>query len=388
MSNRPPSQPEVAKRLAWLESVFENAVDAIITIDQHGVIHAVNAAAVRQFAYRADEMLGQNIKLLMPEPYRSEHDEYLRRYFATGERKIIGIGREVTGRRKDGVTFPMHLAVSEITVEGQRMFVGMVRDISDLKAVEAELERLNAHLEQRVQERTRQLRAAQGELLRQERLVTLGQVSGGIAHEIRNPLNAVKTSTYYLLHAKQLPRDKMIEHLERIDRQVTLIDQVVTALADVARMPEPKLGPVQLAPLLREVLRSVTLPATINVSLEISDTFPVAWADQHQLPIVFRNLVRNARDAMPEGGSLTITGREDATDTVEVVITDTGEGMSEESQRRATEPLYSTKARGMGLGLAISRTILEKNRGSLAIASEVGRGSEFSVRLPRAAEEP
>lgn len=318
--------------------------------------------------------------MLMPSPYREEHDGYLRNYLSTGDAKIIGIGREVVGQRKDGSTFPMHLAVSEIRVGDTLAFTGIVRDISDLKQAESELRRLNEELEERVQERTRALRDAQAELLQKEKLATLGQVSGGIAHEIRNPLNAVKTSIYYLANAKNATVEKTAEHLNRIDRQVSLIDSVITALSDVAKLPDPNRTPLDIESVLRDVVRTVGLPPNIEIVWDLADNLPPAMADEHQIPIVFKNLVRNARDAMGEAGKLTIRITS-IDEKVSVTVADTGCGIPADKIDKVMEPLFSTKARGMGLGLAITKTILEKNGGELQVQSVEGRGSDFIVLL-------
>ena len=368
-------------RQAYLDAVFANAVDAIVVIDERGIICDVNPATSVVFGYSTDELVSHNVSMLMPNPYREEHDGYLESYRQTGVRKIIGIGREVVGQRKDGSTFPMHLAVSEIQLAGQRLFVGVVRDITDLKTAENQLRQLNDQLEQLVQERTEELRAAQAELIRKEKLATLGQVSGGIAHEIRNPLNVVKTSVYYLVHAKNPTEEKIGEHLERIDRQVTMIDHVVTALSDVARLPDPKPANCDIRELITNVVKSTSLPPDIRVDIQLDDALPEIRTDVHQMPIVFRNLIRNARDAMPGGGCITITTQQNLSELL-IRVTDEGTGIDPEHLALIMEPLYSTKARGMGLGLAISNTIVLKNRGRLTVESEPGVGTTFTVSLP------
>lgn len=381
-----PAETSNAARLAQLQAILDNAVDAIITIDERGTVQGVNPATATLFGYEDDEIVGQNVKLLMPSPYHEEHDGYLQNYRESGIRKIIGSGREVIGRRKDGSTFPMHLAVSEINLGDRRMFTGIVRDITDLKQAEEELKRLNEDLEERVQDRTRELHAAQAELVQKEKLATLGQVSGGIAHEIRNPLNAVKSSAYYLLNAKKASPEKVQEHLERIDRQVTIIDNVVTALSDVARLPDPRRNPADIAALVRTVAGNVSLSSAVEIIWQLPDDLPHVLIDENQIPIVIRNLIRNARDAMPDGGSITVSAITQNGD-VTISVTDTGIGIPPEDLSRITEPLYSTKARGMGLGLAISRAIVNKNSGELKIESEVGQGSTFSVTLQTAESE-
>ena len=484
-----------------LRAILNTVVDGIITIDERGCVQAMNPAAETIFGYAANEVIGKNVKMLMPSPYHEEHDGYLSNYLRTGERKIIGSGREVEGRRKDGSTFPMELAVSEVqgrsriftgivrdvtdrkraderatgvghiiedslneiyifgattmkfiqvnrggrenlgysmeelqemtplsfkpeytfesftelveplrthkeriiqfdtvhrrkdgslynvdvhlqltTLEGSPCFVAIILDITEKKRIERELLEFNEHLEELVETRTRELKEAQEQLVRKERLATLGLVSGGIAHEIRNPLNAVKTSAYYLVNAKNATPEKIAEHLERIDRQVTIIDNVVTALSDVARLPDPELNPTELTPLVKAAIRGVNLPANVEVTIEIPDEIPDVLVDGNQIPIVFKNLVRNAREAMPDGGQLHVSA--EATDhQVCIAFKDTGIGIAPEDLERIMEPLFSTKARGMGLGLAITRSIVEKNKGELTVISQQGHGSTFTVKL-------
>lgn len=366
-----------------LEAILENAVDAIITIDEHGIIESANPATENLFGYATEEIVGQNINLLMPDPYCEEHDEYIRRYLDSGDKKIIGIGREVVGLRKDGTIFPVHLAVSEIQLGNQTLFTGIVRDISDVKAARKKLEELNVQLEERVKQRTDELKRTQEDLIRSEKLATLGQISGGIAHEIRNPLNAVKTSAYYLLHAKHASEEKVKEHLERIDRQVSLIDNVITALSDVAKLPEADLKPVDIEKLLREVANTTTIPSNIRQLFKFASELPRGLADENQIPIAFRNLVRNARDAMPDGGDLTL-GAELKNDYIEAFVADTGNGIPNDKVEQILDPLYTTKARGMGLGLAITRAVVIKNNCVLNIESQVGKGSCFTIQIPTA----
>jgi signal transduction histidine kinase len=220
-------------------------------------------------------------------------------------------------------------------------------------------------------------------LQRTERLAAIGQVAGGIAHELRNPLNVVKTSVYYLINARNPNPAKTAEHLQRIERHVGAADAVITALSNFARLPLPDLRPFALIERVRQVLELTPLPDTVHADVEIPDGLPDVLADPDQVGIVLANLVRNAREAMPQGGRLTIAARADGT-AVEVDIADTGVGIAAENLSRILEPLYSTKARGLGLGLAIARAILEKNRGGLRVSSTPGQGSTFTVRLTAA----
>lgn len=218
---------------------------------------------------------------------------------------------------------------------------------------------------------------------RSERLAAIGQVAGGVAHELRNPLNVVKTSVYYLLNARNATPEKNAEHLQRIERHVTLADGVITALTSFAKMPVPNLQPFALVRCVQEALETNPVPASVQVTIDCPDSLPAVLADIDQVRIVFANLIRNAREAMPSGGTLTFQGQA-VGEFIEASVTDTGVGISPDNLQQIMEPLYSTKARGLGLGLAIARAILDKNKGSLRLTSELGRGSSFTVRLTAA----
>jgi signal transduction histidine kinase len=220
-------------------------------------------------------------------------------------------------------------------------------------------------------------------LKRSERLATLGQVAGGVAHELRNPLNVIKTSVYYLLNARNATPEKKADHLQRIERSVDLADNVIASLSNFARIPVPELRPIAIEPLARAALEINPPGEAIEVAIECAPELPCALGDTDQLRIALGNLIRNASDAMPGGGRLAISGSE-VDGAVDVSVSDTGGGIAPQELARIMEPLYSTKARGLGLGLAIARSIVEKNQGSLRVTSEPGRGSTFTIRLTAA----
>jgi signal transduction histidine kinase len=217
-------------------------------------------------------------------------------------------------------------------------------------------------------------------LQRSERLAAIGQVAGGVAHELRNPLNVVKTSVYYLLNAKNPTPEKKAEHLRRIEKHIVLADGVITALSNFAKLPVPNRTPFAVEQCVREALDTNPLTDNIQLTIDCLPSLPPALADSDQVRIVFANLIRNAREAMPQGGGLTVTARV-VDGGIETTVADSGVGIPVEQLSRVMEPLYSTKARGLGLGLAIARAILEKNGGSLRVASEPGRGTTFTVFL-------
>ncbi|MGO9600189.1 MAG: protoglobin domain-containing protein [Isosphaeraceae bacterium] len=213
-----------------------------------------------------------------------------------------------------------------------------------------------------------------------ERLVTLGRLAGGIAHELRNPLSVIKTSVYYLRSAALASPAKTAEHHARIERQVELAERVILTLSNFASMPTPQRWPFSLAACWSEVLSQTSLPETIEVSLEGLEGLPPVVADSGQIQIVLSNLVRNAFEAMAGSGRLRITGKVDGP-AVEIAVADSGTGIPPEIQSRIMEPFFTTKAKGLGLGLAISRLILENNEGSISVISQPGSGATFIVRL-------
>ena len=220
-------------------------------------------------------------------------------------------------------------------------------------------------------------------LRRNERFATLGQVAGGVAHELRNPLNVIRTSVYYLLNARSASQEKQREHLERIERNVELSDGVISALSGFAKQPVPDLRPVAIEGLIAETLSASPLRDGIDLRLSVPAGTPPILGDAAQLKIVLGNLVRNAQDAMPDGGRLTIAASVEG-NSVDLSVIDTGVGIPADALTRVMEPLYSTKARGLGLGLAIARALAEKGQATLRVTSEPGHGSVFTVRVPAA----
>ena len=394
---------------AGLDAILETAVDGIITIDKQGVVESINPAAERMFGHAAEDVIGQNIKMLMPAPYKDEHDDYLAKYLQTGHKKIIGIGREVFGIRKDGSQFPLDLAVSEVRVGGRRFFTGIVRDITERKRAAQELATLNEELEDRVERRTRELKDAQDQLVRRERLALLGQLSGGMAHEIRNPLAVIKNAVYYLRETGDQYDEEAKECLHEIETEVKAANHIVTELLDYTREPKHSAEQFSLGEAVDRALKTTEIPDSIQVetncrrSREItgeSETKPnshesdysreslgALWvsADRGQVERIVGNFLRNAVQAMPDGGLLTVTyGASNGEATV--TVKDTGVGIAEEDVPQVFEALFTRKAKGIGLGLAISKRYAELNHGRLEVQSKLGEGSTFQLVLSLAGE--
>ncbi|HXV84105.1 MAG TPA: PAS domain S-box protein, partial [Candidatus Binatia bacterium] len=389
-----------------LRAVVGTAVDGIITIDERGTISTVNPAAERIFGYTAAEMVGENVRMFMPDPYQSAHDSYISNYLRTGQRKIIGAGREVQGRRKDGTTFPLDLAVSETHVGDKRMFTGIVRDITERKLAEEllrqaknDLVKANEDLERRVQERTADLKQANAALLRNieeqkkleeqlrhaQKMESIGTLAGGIAHEFNNILNVIQG--YASLIRLQRSADRLVdESLKIIDQQIKRAVSVVRQLLTVARRTATHLEPVYANDLVLAISELVkqSFPKTIEVVLDLNPGLPPVMADSNQLSQAILNVCVNARDAMPVGGKLTIrTEKVDENKPralrleaspqshVSFVISDTGMGMDEEVRARIFEPFFTTKGvgEGTGLGLAIVYGIVKEHNGFIEVES-------------------
>ncbi|MDG2468374.1 MAG: ATP-binding protein [Pirellulaceae bacterium] len=361
-----------------LETILEIVTDAIITTNHAGAIDSFNTATEQLFGYVPAELMGNNVMMLLPDRESSKIKESDSRITNLGH-QIFKTGGVVTCQRKDKSLFEAQVTVCEFQLDGQTYSNLLIQDISN-RQVEKNISMLNAALETRFRQKFDELRKAQADLVRREKLATLGKVAGNIAHEIRNPLNAAKMSAYFLLNAANPTQEKVEEHLNRIDRQITLIDSVVTTLTDVARLPEAKLSPQSLHALVDAALIAVPLTSGITVQMELAEGLPKVLVDQQQIGLAIQNLIRNAADATDHQGILKIEGKQ-FQETVKLSISDDGCGIEAKHLEVIFEPLYSTKAKGMGMGLALTKIIVEKNKGEIMAESTPGKGSCFHIIL-------
>jgi two-component system, LuxR family, sensor kinase FixL len=380
---------------ARLRAILDTAVDAFITINERGLIESFNPAAERLFGYAAAEVVGRNVRLLMPEPYAGEHDGYLRRYLATGERRIIGIGREVVARRKDGSVFPIDLAVGETVVGSRRAFTGVIRDISERKRAEEALRESNRRLEQalaQLEARGEEVRTMSQQLWQATKLATVGELAAGIAHELNNPLATVSLRLEALLGA--LPADHPHRRpLAIIEGEVERMANLVANLLQFSRRGQHQVSTLDVGEELEhtaELIQYQFRKRGIEVRRELAAGVPPVHADRQGLRQVFLNLLTNASDAMPRGGTLTLRVAPDEPDEddgparVLVEVSDTGVGIAPEHLARVTEPFFTTKeeGKGTGLGLAICKRIVQEHEGTLSIDSAPGKGTTVRVALP------
>jgi len=361
---------------ARLRALLDAAVDAIITIDRHGVIDSVNPAATRMFGYSAHELLGSNVSLLMTDEHRHAHDGYLQRFLMTGERHIIGIGREVEAQRKDGSVFPVDLAVTEFEASGERMFTGLIRDISDRRAAErAAQERLDT-------------------LAHAGRMADLGLTTSTIAHEVNQPLTAIVSFAHAckrMLDAGNAKPELLRDTLHQIATQGERASAIIGRIRDMARKRDAVSEPVDVNDSVRSVLSMVERQMTLHkVALDahLERGLPEVEADAVQVEQVVMNLVSNALDAMREvaQGARTLRIQTSSNERhVVLTVSDSGPGLAEDQLEKVFEHFYTTKSQGMGVGLSICRALAEAHGGRLWAESPAGAGATFHFALPRAA---
>jgi hypothetical protein len=383
-SNHPSPEDSLRQSEARLRSILDTAADGIITIDETGRITSANHAAERLFGYRLEEMLGRNVNLLMPGPYRDEHNGYLRNYLRTGEKKIIGIGREVVGQRQDGSTFPMYLAVSEARVNGRRIFTGIVHDISERIQHEHDLGLAKDAAD-----------AARAEAEHANRMKD--QFLATLSHELRTPLNAI-LGWARLLRSEDPDLQTQLEAIDAIERNAVAQAQLIEDLLDVSRITAGKLRlnihPVDLAAILADALDTVRHAATakdIRLQRHLDPHPQIVMGDSARLQQVAWNLLANAIKFTPRGGQVTLSLQ--CTDAhAQFSVTDTGQGISPHFlphvfERFSQADPSSTRAHGgLGLGLAIVRHIVEAHGGAVhAHSPGDGQGATFTVTLPTTA---
>lgn len=366
------------EREARLRSILETAPDAIIVIDEQGFVESYSSAAERLFGYPADEVVGRNVSMLMPSPYREHHDDYLAQYRRTGERRIIGIGRVVVGRRKDGTTFPIELAVGEVWANGRRLFTGFMRDLTERQLTESRMQEL------------------QSELLHMSRLSDVGQMASAIAHELNQPLTAILN---YVQAARRILQSKGVNlpanaagAMDKAVAQATRASEIVRNLRSFIRKGETERRSENLNKIVGEATALGLVGAKetgIFVQLALSDGLLPVFADKVQIQQVVFNLVRNSVEAMAENepprelrvSTATCDGNGEPR-MAEVIVSDTGPGLAPEIQANLFQPFLTTKEKGMGLGLSICRSIVEAHGGRLQAIQNPGRGVTFRFTVP------
>jgi two-component system sensor kinase FixL len=367
---------DLEAREAHLQSILDTVPDAMIVIDEQGVIQSFSAAAERLFGWTAAEAIGINVSALMPNPYRNAHDGYLQRYHDTGERRIIGIGRVVVGERRDGSTFPMELAVGEMRSGERRFFTGFVRDLTERQATE------------------RRLQDLQSELVHVSRLTAMGEMASALAHELNQPLAAVANymkGSVRLLDQEPLDREKVKGALASAGEQALRAGQIIRRLRDFVGKGEAERRIESLPQLLEEAGALAMVGAKergVRLRFAIDGGVDLVLADKVQVQQVVLNLMRNAIDAMEDTPrrDLLVAARLVEDEMVEVSVSDTGPGISPDIADQLFQPFITTKSTGMGVGLSISRTIIEAHGGRIWVEANPGGGAIFRFTLMAAPE--
>jgi two-component system, LuxR family, sensor kinase FixL len=372
------SAEEALAREAHVKSILDTVPDAMIVIDERGTMQSFSAAAERLFGYRAVEVLGKNVKMLMPTPYREGHDGYLQRYLSTGERRIIGIGRVVVGERRDGSTFPLELSVGEMKTGDRRFFTGFIRDLTESQEKEARLQEL------------------QSELVHVSRLTAMGEMASALAHELNQPLSAIanymKGSRRLLENSSEQRATVLREAMDKAAEQAIRAGQIIRRLRDFVARGESERQVEDVRKLVEEASALALVGAKdkgVRVRFDFDSRTDSVLADKVQIQQVLLNLMRNAIEAMEdtERRELIISTSLVAENMVEISVADTGAGIAPEIASQLFQPFITTKHQGMGVGLSISRTIVEAHGGSIAARPNPGGGTVFGFTLPAVSKE-
>jgi|KBSSwiStaDraftv2_1062776.scaffolds.fasta_scaffold01335_11 two-component system sensor kinase FixL len=363
-----------------LQALLDAAVDGIIVIDHLGLIQSFNRAAERLFGYRGQEVIGRNVSILMTDEDRDTHDGFLARYVSTRVPHIIGRGREVSAKRKDGTVFPALLAVGAVSQSDPPRFVGFVHDNSAQRQSEVEAHRL--------QER----------LMHVSRLATVGEMASGIAHELNQPLAAIATYAHACDRLLGMPDpqiDEIQTALKQIAEQAVRAGDIIRRLRGLARTEDVSRAPADVNIVIEELTELIHADANahgVEYRRELAPDLPGLVLDRSQIQQVVMNLVHNALEALALGQldtkEVVVRTRATASGDVEISVCDNGVGVHSSIENRMFDPFCSTKATGTGLGLPISRTIVRAHGGALEYRPNEPRGACFTVKLPAPRAEP
>jgi PAS domain S-box-containing protein len=359
------------------ERLFMDNPEAAVYLDPHFHILDVNPRFSELFGYSLDEVEGKHINSAIVPKDKMEEAEMLdkkaeERYFS----------HDTVRKRKDGSLVPVSISAAPITVEGQLIgYVGLYKDVTERKQMERKLQEYSEHLEELVEKRTRQLKEAQEQLLKAERLAAIGEMAAMIGHDLRNPLTGIAGATYYLKTKLGSKMDKKVkEMLELVEKSIGYSNKIISDLLEYSREIRLELTETTPKSIIKDALTLIKIPKNIRTS-DLTENKPKIKVDIPKMERVFVNIIKNAIEAMSKGGTLAITSKE-SNGNLEIAFTDTGVGMPKELVEKIWIPLFTTKANGMGLGLPICKRIVEAHGGNISVESTISKGTIFTITIP------
>ena len=363
-----------------IRNILQSSPDAIVVTDIRGNIIECNQASLRMFDVASrEELLGKNVMEFVDKKERDRVIESTMKTIEQGSMRNL----ELASMTKDGREVFVEVSASLMRdVSGNPQYlVAIFKDITERKQMLKKLEEYSEQLEQMVEKRTQQLKETQEQLIKAERLAAIGQVAAMVGHDLRNPLTGINSAAYYLKTKLGSKADKnLMEMVELIEKDVQYSDKIIADLLDYSRELQLEFAETTPKLIIKEIFSLITVPKNVQV-IDLTENEPKIIIDLDKVKRVFGNLIKNAIDAMLEGGRLEITSKR-IEDNVEIIVADTGIGMTKEVMEKLWTPFFTTKAKGMGLGLPICKRIIDAHGGKIAVESEVGKGTKFTVTLP------
>jgi PAS domain S-box-containing protein len=373
------AQQELEESRDRYSDLYDFAPVGYFTVDENGLILEANLTGANLLGVERAFLIGRPLSRFVA---RDDHDAFFlhhKQVFAAKARQTC----EIRLVRKNGAQ--SYAQLESIVMQDHdgnfSRYRTIISDIAERKRAEEALKE-SERLEEMVEQRTKELRDAQEQLIRQEKLAALGQLAGGVGHELRNPLGAIKNASYFLNMALENPEPEVKETLEILEKEVRTSERIISSLLDFARSKPAVWRKVDVNSVVRETLSRFAVSKNIQLVCQLDEALPTIMADPDQLSQVFGNIILNAIQAMPEGGQLVVKSGVEDPEILTVSFTDTGVGISRKNLKKVFGPLFTTKAKGIGLGLPISKTLAEGHGGTIEVQSEVGKGSTFAVKLP------
>jgi len=390
-------------------TIFENVNDEIIYLDKYGKVIDVNPRVEDIFGYKREEVIGKNFTKLGIFSMKNL-PKMVKLFSGVARGKVISL-MEVEIKSKDGRLIPIEASTRLVKKSGKIQGILIIaRDITERKRMEREIRDKSEQLEvqneelraaneelrateeelraanEELQAANEELKEAQEKLIRSERLAAIGQLAGGVGHDLRNPLGAIKNAIYYVrgkvAKSELVQKEpRVMQFLDIIDDEINSANKIINDLLGFSRVGKPAVSPSRIESVIDEALSRTTIPGNIELTKKLDAGLPELKIDTDQIRQVLVNMIINAVEAMPEGGKLTI-GTRKKDKFLEVVIADTGCGIPQENVGKIFDPLFTTKAKGIGLGLAVCKAIIERHEGHVEVESEVGKGSTFTIKLP------